>query len=103
MKQVIRVQALYSLKQKDRSLLPKGVYTQDAPGGIPQLILDEVARGAKTVRVLEWGKEETKAKKVSAPVEEAPEEDILDESSEDDEKEAKPEKATKPKRLPRKK
>jgi len=62
MKKARRVQTLYSFKQSDGSLLLKGIYSMDTPQGIPQMIQDEVARGATTVRVLEWDAEVVKKK-----------------------------------------
>ncbi len=68
MKKARRVQTLYSFKQSDGSLLLKGIYSMDTPQGIPQMIQDEAARGATTVRVLEWDTEVEK-KKVEVQVE----------------------------------
>lgn len=47
-----KVEALYSLKTS-KGLIPRGIYSVDAPGGIPEVVLNEAVLGRKTVRILE--------------------------------------------------
>ena len=64
MSQIARVQTYYSFKQSDGSLIPRGIYSVDAPGGIPDVVLAEAISGKTTVRVLEWRDAPVKKKDV---------------------------------------
>ena len=103
MKQVVRVQTLYSFKKKDGSLIPRGIYSADAPGGIPEVVIDEAMKGKSTVRVLEWrevAEPEKKRVKVEEPIaEEETSEEIESEEETPEEEEV----VEKPKRKVRKK
>ncbi len=48
-----KIKALYTIKTKDKKI-PKGVYSVDSPGGIPEVLIQEAERGCMTVQVLEY-------------------------------------------------
>ena len=105
MKQVARVQTLYSFKKKDGSLIPRGIYSADAPGGIPEVVIDEAMKGKSTVRVLEWREVAEPKKKVEKVEVEEPitEEETTEEGdSEEEEAEEVVEEKPKPARRKRK-
>lgn len=94
MKQVVRVQTLYSFKKKDGSLIPRGIYSADTPGGIPDVVVAEAIAGKTTVRVLEWREVAEPVKKVEKveveePIaeEETSEETELEEEASEEEEE----------------
>ena len=90
MKQAARVQTLYSFKKKDGSLIPRGIYSADAPGGIPDVVVAEAIAGNTTVRVLEWREVAEPVKKVEkAEVEEPITEEEATEEGDSEEEESK--------------
>ncbi len=68
-----KIKALYTIKTKNRKI-PKGVYSVDSPGGIPEVLIQEAERGCMTVQVLEY---DHRVEKVAETKTEGPEADKI--------------------------
>lgn len=58
MKTIKRVQTLYSYKSPE-GMIPKGVFSIDSPGGIPDVILQDAKKGRNTVVILDMSEDVT--------------------------------------------
>lgn len=75
-----KVNVLYSLKTK-KGLIPKGIYSVDAPKGIPEAVLNEVILGRGTVKVLEYDRTSKDLVHISNEKEKGPEVTTIDDGS----------------------
>lgn len=48
----MKVEALYTLKDPKGGYIPKGVYSDKSQKGVPEVVVNELLRGANTVRLL---------------------------------------------------
>ena len=75
-----KVNVLYSLKTK-KGTIPKGIYSVDAPKGIPEVVMNEAILGRGTVKVLEYEKAPKEPTYVSDEAQKSPEVTTIDDGS----------------------
>jgi len=87
----MKIEALYTLKNPEGGVLSKGVYSDKSEKGVPQVLIDEARRGAKTVRLVSGklpSKEEKTAKDEVVTTQDTASYETMDEPSAEEEQTA---------------